>query len=123
MDENSFSYTYSAKDNNEVKKIREKYLPQNKGKTNYEKIKELDASTTKKGTAIAIALGTISALIFGTGMCMVMLWQMMLIGIIVGIIGLVGVAITYPLYVKIQKEEQEKVREEILKLCDEELKR
>lgn len=42
------------------------------------------------GKAIAITLfGIVAAVVFGVGMCMTMVWNMMVPGIIVGIIGIV----------------------------------
>lgn len=42
------------------------------------------------GKAIAITLfGVLATAVFGVGMCMVMVWEMMVPGIIVGIIGIV----------------------------------
>ena len=42
------------------------------------------------GKAIAITLfGVLATVVFGVGMCMVMVWEMMVPGIIVGIVGIV----------------------------------
>ena len=42
------------------------------------------------GKAIAVTLfGIVAAVVFGVGMCMTMVWNMMVPGIIVGIIGIV----------------------------------
>lgn len=42
------------------------------------------------GKVIGITLfGIVGAIIFGVGMCMVMIWQMLVPGIIVGIVGIV----------------------------------
>ena len=46
MENNSFQYTYSAPENQEVLMIREKYIP--KEETKLEKLRRLDESTTKK---------------------------------------------------------------------------
>lgn len=42
------------------------------------------------GKAIATALfGVLATVVFGIGMCMVMIWEMMVPGIIVGVVGIV----------------------------------
>lgn len=42
------------------------------------------------GKAIGITLfGIVGAIVFGVGMCMVMIWEMLVPGIIVGIVGIV----------------------------------
>lgn len=45
-----------------------------------------------------IVFGIIGTLVFGTGMCMVMVWESLLVpGIIVGIVGIVFLICLYPL--------------------------
>lgn len=44
----TFSYTYSAKQQEEIKKIREKYAPKEADKM--EQLRRLDESVTRKGT-------------------------------------------------------------------------
>ena len=44
-----------------------------------------------------ILFGTIAALVFGTGMCMIMVWNMMLPGIAVGIAGIVLLLMLIPM--------------------------
>lgn len=118
----TFNYQYSAQKSDEVQKIRDKYVDKKVEKSNYERIKELDASTTKYATIMSVAIGTISSLILGTGMSCVMMWDMMPIGIGVGLIGMVGCLLAYPVYKSMVKSARAKVQTEILALCDEELK-
>lgn len=47
--------------------------------------------------------GVISALVLGAGMCMVMVWQMMLYGIIVGIVGIVMLLCLIPMCIGFRK--------------------
>ena len=112
-----FEYNYSAQEQAEIRNIRKKY--EIKEKSNLEKIKELDASTTKAATIISLAIGIISSLILGTGMCCVMLWGIWVLGIIVGLIGILGICLTYPLYKHIVNKKKDVVKDEILKLCNE----
>ena len=64
--EETFRYTYSAKEQSEVEAIRKKYLPPEENKM--EQLRKLDRSATGKAQAWAIALGVIGTLILGTGM-------------------------------------------------------
>ena len=48
---NSFHYTYSAKQQEEIQHIREKYLPKTEDKM--EQLRRLDRSATKKGTIVS----------------------------------------------------------------------
>ena len=117
-----FSYTYSAKEQQELKKIREKYLPKEENKM--EQLRSLDSKATGKATMIAIIIGVIGALLLGVGMCCTMVWQgkWFVPGILVGIIGIGIVAIAYPVYNKTLKTEREKIAPEVLRLTEELLK-
>lgn len=45
-----------------------------------------------------IAYGVVAALILGLGMCMIMVWNLMLWGIVVGIVGLVMLLFLIPMF-------------------------
>lgn len=119
MNNTTFHYTYSAPQNDEVKKIREKYLP--KEETKMEQLRRLDESTTKKGQACSLMLGTGSSLILGIGMCCTILWSNMLLipGVIIGCVGIAGMAFAYPLNNYLTKRERDRLAPEILKLTAE----
>ena len=114
-----FEYTYSAPVQEEVKRIREKYLP--KEITKLDQLRALDAGVTKRGNAISIAHGIVYALILGLGMSCCLVWAgvWFVPGIAIGCIGLAGVSATYPIYNHIVKREREKVAPEILRLSEE----
>lgn len=114
-----FEYTYSAPQNDEVQKIREKYLPREE--TKMELLRRLDESTRKKGLACSLTLGIASSLLLGIGMCCAILWgkYLMIPGIIIGSVGIAGMAFAYPLNASITKKEQERLAPEILKLTNE----
>lgn len=115
----TFRYTYSPKNYEEVRQIREKYLPKKEDKI--ERLRRLDASATKKGRIISIILGVIGTMLLGIGMCCTMVWteKFFILGIIVGVIGMIMMAIVYPIYARITKKERERIAPEILKLTDE----
>ena len=117
----TFNYTYSAAQQEEIKKIREKYMPKEADKM--EQLRRLDAGVTKKGTVISLAAGIAGALVLGTGMCCCMIWtEFFVLGLIVGIIGIAMVSSAYPLYSCITKKEREKIAPEIMRLTDELMK-
>ena len=127
MENNSFEYTYSAQRQQEVEEIRKAYLPKEEDKL--EQLRKLHALPARKATAASIALGVMGTLILGTGMslCMTELGAAlgnlsMVIGILVGIAGIVPVALAYPFFKRTLKKEREKIAPEILKLSDELLK-
>ena len=114
-----FSYRYSAAENAEVQEIRKKYLPKEANKL--EELKKLDRRVQEAGILESLILGIGSYLVFGFGMCLGMkvIGDSMVLGIIVGIIGAVGMIVTYPLYRAIYKKAKEKFAPRILQLSSE----
>ena len=116
----SFRYTYSPKQQEELKRIRAKYLPPEEDKM--EQIRRLDARVYNKACICALIVGILGALIFGTGLCCCLVWQKYVLGVIVGVIGAMVCAPAYPLFLHITKKERARVAPEILRLTDELLK-
>lgn len=117
-----FQYSYSAKQQEEIKRIRSKYEAPQEDKMAY--LRRLDESAVKKGTMMSIVLGVIGTLILGVGMCCVLVWQNVwfVSGIVIGMVGLVVLSLAYPVYMKVTKKEREKIAPEIIRLTDELLK-
>ena len=125
-----FKYTYSAKEQDEIKRIRQKY--QNQEEDSMTRLRKLDASATSKATVIALVLGSVGALILGMGMSLIMTdlaallgmtgMTNMIVGIVTGVLGIVLVALAYPMYSKLLKRERERIAPEILRLTDELMK-
>lgn len=118
----SFRYTYSAKEQEEIKKIREKYIPKEENKM--EQLRRLDQEVTRKGTSYSILIGVIGSLLLGLGMSCIMVWQgiWFIPGIIIGVIGMAIVAAAYPVYNIVTKQEREKIAPEIIRLTEELIK-
>ena len=124
MENNSFEYTYSAERQQEIEAIRKKYLPPEEDKM--EQLRRLHSIPTQKAQAASIAIGVLGTLILGTGMslCMTDLGAAlghlaMVIGILVGLLGLVMVALAYPVYNIVLRKERQRIAPEILRLSDE----
>ena len=117
-----FSFTYSAKEQAEIKKIRQKYAP--KTEDPMERLRRLDDSVTSKATAVALALGIVGALILGLGMSCVLVWaeKLFFAGIVIGVVGIGIVLAAYPVYEHIVKRERARIAPEIIRLTDELLK-
>ena len=128
--ESSFKYTYSAKEQDEIKRIRQKYLSQEEDAMT--QLRKLDASATSKATVIALVIGIAGALILGTGMSLIMTdlavllgmtgMTNMIVGIVAGVLGIIVVMLAYPIYSKVLKRERDKIAPEILRLADELMK-
>ena len=118
-DKETFQYTYSAPEQSDVKKIREKYLP--KEMTKMDQLRALDASVTRRGNVVSIVHGILFTLLLGLGMSCCMVWagSWFLPGIVIGCVGLAGVAATYPIYSHIVKQDKAKLAPEIQRLTEE----
>ena len=115
----AFSYSYSAEQQNEIKHIREKYLPKEPDKL--ELLRRLDRSPGRKACALAIAIGVVGTLTMGIGMCCCMVWssRLFLPGIVIGLAGIFLLAMAYPVYLRILKKERQRLAPEILRLSEE----
>lgn len=119
-----FSFTYSAQQQQEVEQIRQKYLPKEESKL--EQLRALHASATRKAQAVSIALGLMGCLTLGTGMSLCMTdigvslgTAAMPIGIAVGVLGMLLIALAYPAFNHVLKKQRQRIAPEILRLSDE----
>ena len=114
----TFNYTYSAAQQEEVKRIREKYIP--RGESPMEQLRKLDKSAETPGMVRSLCVGITGTLLLGIGMCCTMVWTSFFVpGIIIGVIGILGIAAAYPLFVRTTKKQREKLAPQILKLSEE----
>ncbi|MBQ4642036.1 MAG: hypothetical protein IJB47_05455 [Oscillospiraceae bacterium] len=128
----TFNYTYSAKQQEEIKAIRKKYSAPEEKEDKMAQLRRLDHGVTQKAQAVSLVFGVIGALILGFGMSLAMTdlgeilgsyrGMSMLFGIIIGVVGIILVSLAYPLYNRIVKKEREKIAPEILRLTDELMK-
>ena len=119
MENNTFTYQYSATRNKEVESIRKKYIPKEESKL--EQLKKLDARVQNAGVIESLCLGVIGALAFGVGMCFFLNVFVGTIGIaaLFMIIGTFLMIPAYPLCKKISKTAKAKYTPEILRLSEE----
>lgn len=115
--EDSFTYSYSSKQKKEIDLIRNKYIPKQSDKL--ELLRSMDKKVTDKATSFSLISGVSGALILGAGMSCCMVWNKILIGIIIGIIGIILISISYPLYNFIVKKERARIAPEMIQLTDE----
>lgn len=123
MNNNTFEYTYSAKQQEEVAAIRKKYVSAEEDKM--ETLRKLDRGVENRGTMMSIITGVIGTLVFGSGMSMFMVLSgkvFMVLGIILGIIGIAVMAMAYPVYNQIVKKQREKIAPQVLALTEELMK-
>ena len=87
-------------------------------------LKKLDNKAKLPATIFTYSWGIVSALVFGTGMCLAM--QVIgsgltgvVLGVVVGIIGMIGCGINYPIYKKMLEKGKAKYAYEIVQLARE----
>ena len=107
-----------------VQKIRTQYTE--KQHTELDELKALDAKVKKTANVFAYTYGSVSAVVMGAGMSLVMtdigaivgLVSAMVPGIAVGVIGMGMALSTYPIYKKILNNRKKKYAAEIMALSD-----
>lgn len=88
-------------------------------------LKKLDRKAKSKATIFAYTFGVLMALVLGTGMCLSMnvigdgSTAIMVIGIVVGIMGIVGVGVNYPIYKKLLENGKKQYAFDIMQLAKE----
>lgn len=112
----TFSYNYSAKENQEVQEIRKKYLPQEESKL--EELKRLDRCVQESGMMESLIVGITGALVFGLGMCLAMdvIGNSIVLGVLLGLVGAVGMFAAYPVYRRVFNKTKTKYTPRILEL-------
>lgn len=127
----NFSYTYSAKEQAEIKRIREKYAPPVEAEDKMETLRRLDGKVTSKATTAALTVGIIGTLIMGTGMSLIMtelgnllgsFFLAVIVGLSLGVAGILLVCLAYPVYNRTLQKGREKAAPEILRLTEELMK-
>jgi len=88
-------------------------------------LRKLDAKAKRPAQIFAYTFGSIAALVFGVGMCLSMnvigdgTTAMTAIGIVVGLLGIVGISVNYPIFKKILEKGKKKYSADILYLAKE----
>ena len=88
-------------------------------------LKKLDRKAKRPANVFAYTFGTIMTLVFGTGMCLAMKVigggsaLMTGVGIGVGVLGMAGVAVNYPIYKKFLNNGKKKYGSDIVRLAKE----
>lgn len=88
-------------------------------------LRKLDARAKLPANIFTYTFGIISSLIMGVGMCLSMdvigngTMMTFVLGVIIGIIGLVGMGVNYPIYKRMLEKGKQKYAFEIIQLAKE----
>lgn len=124
-----FRYTYSASEQEELRRIRERYTAPTETENKMERLRRLDAGVAAKAQAVSLIFGVIGTLILGLGMSLIMSELGTLLGlgfalrlglgIGIGAVGGTLAGLAYPMYAVILEREKKRVAPEILRLTEE----
>lgn len=117
-----FTYTYSAPteaERREIESIRRQYKQEDPAENKVERLRALHSAVVGKATAVSLALGIGGVLIFGGGMALALEFDMLILGIALGVVGAAPIALAYPVYKKLFEAGRQKYGDEILRLSDE----
>ena len=127
-----FTYTYSAKEQAELKRIRDKYTAPTEAEDKMARLRRLDRSVTNTAQAVSLIFGVVGALTLGFGMslCMTELGELlgtdrtsaMIIGMAIGVLGAILASFAYPVYNFFVKRGRKRIAPEIIRLTDELMK-
>lgn len=106
-----------------AEQLANEYAPKDTSKVTA--LRKLDAKAKLPANIFAYTFGIFATLIFGVGMCLSMRVigngsnVMFVLGIIVGIMGMLGMGINYPIYKKLLERGKRKYAYEIIELAKE----
>ena len=132
QEQSGFTYTYSAREQAELRRIREKCTAPTEAFDKMARLRRLDASVTSTAQAVALVFGVVGTLMLGFGMSLIMTElakilditgnAAMVVGILVGILGGALASLAYPVYNAIVRIKRKKLAPEIIRLTDELMK-
>ncbi len=88
-------------------------------------LKKLDRKAKQAANIFAYSFGIVSALVLGVGMCLAMgeigdgSQLSFIAGIVIGLLGIAGVGVNYPIYKKLKKKGMDKYAGDIIRLANE----
>ena len=121
MNENKFNYTYSAPteaEKREIESIKRLYQPKTEKELGLQRLRSLNNRVKSIPQIFALIIGIFGTLIFGLGLTMVLLWDLLVVGIIVMVIGLPILLLAYPVHSYLLSEYKTRYGDEIIKLSN-----
>lgn len=121
MENKEFSYTYSSLSQSEkkqVENIKRQYGAASQKDGDLAELLQLDKKVKTIPKTIATIVGVVGTLVLGLGMSIVMVWENMIVGSIVGVVGLLACIVAPLLYRAIFRQLKNKYSSQIIKLSD-----
>ncbi len=127
---NTFSYTYSSAEQEEIRRIRKKYAPPASEETPLQRLRRLDASVSRRATTASVSVGVVGTLTMGCGMSLIMtdlsatlgMAAALPLGIGIGFVGIALCLLALPIYRRTLAKCRARIASDIRTLTDELLK-
>lgn len=116
-----FEYTYAApteQERREIESIRKAYLPDEAGEK-LRRLRKLNARVRNTAMCVSLTLGVAGVLLFGAGMSLVLSFGRYAAGIALAALGIVPIALAYPVFNRLLRRGKKKYGAEILRLSEE----
>lgn len=123
---NKFEYKYKAptqEERQEINNILNDYLPKNENNNKLDYLRKLDFKVKNIPMIVGLNLGIIGTLIFGLGLTCFLEWNLIILGFIFSLLGMIVAVMAYPLYKVIYKRMKNRYSDEIIKISNELLNR
>ena len=104
-----------------AEEIRKQYAPKSETENKLETLHKMDAAVRRPADIFAHLFGVLGALVLGVGMCLAMevIGNVMAAGVVIGAVGILMIAVNYPIYSAILKARKKKYAEKIISLSNE----
>lgn len=109
-------FNATAQDQKKAESIRRQYIPREDNKI--EQLQRLDSKVKTPGKVVASILGVVCALVMGSGMALVMVWENMTMGLALSIPGMIVALLAFPAYAVITNSRKKKYASEIMRISD-----
>ncbi len=116
-----FEYTYAApteRERREIESIRKAYLPDEAGEK-LRRLRKLNARVRNTAMCVSLTLGVAGVLLFGAGMSLTLSFGSYAAGIALAALGIVPIALAYPVFNRLLRRGKKKYGAEILRLSEE----
>lgn len=116
--ENRATFNYTAEGQREVEEFRQKYAL-DADSQHLEALQAIDRRVTLQATKLAILIGVAGTLVLGTGLAMVLSFNLMLPGIVIGCVGIAVMASMPAFYERLLRQERRKAAPKIKAILNE----
>ena len=118
-----FNFNYQAPTNEErkeIENIRKNYIKkESTPPSKLNQLRNLDKKVKNIPAMLALICGILGTLIFGTGLALILEWDLVFWGVIISVLGVIPAILAYIVYQKSYEHLKNKYSAEILKLSDE----